>query len=64
LSAKYGIAADQLELELTESVLMDATQRHSGEFERLCRIGVRIASDDFGTGYPRSIICARFASRA
>jgi diguanylate cyclase (GGDEF)-like protein/PAS domain S-box-containing protein len=49
--AKYGIAADQLELELTESVLMDATQRHSAEFERLCRIGVRIAIDDFGTGY-------------
>ena len=49
--AKYGIAADQLELELTESVLMEATQRHSEEFERLRRIGVRLAIDDFGTGY-------------
>jgi len=49
--AKYGIAADQLELELTESVLMEATQRHSEEFERLRRVGVRLAIDDFGTGY-------------
>lgn len=49
--AKYGIAADQLELELTESVLMEATQRHSEEFERLRRLGVRLAIDDFGTGY-------------
>ena len=49
--AKYGIAADQLELELTESVLMEATQRHSEEFERLRRVGVRLAIDDFGSGY-------------
>jgi diguanylate cyclase (GGDEF)-like protein/PAS domain S-box-containing protein len=49
--AKYGVAADQLELELTESVLMEATQRHRDEFERLRHIGVRLAIDDFGTGY-------------
>ncbi len=49
--AKYGVAADRLELELTESVLMEATQRHSEEFARLRRVGVRLAIDDFGTGY-------------
>ena len=49
--AEYGIAANQLELELTETVLMEATQRHSEELARLRRIGVRIAIDDFGTGY-------------
>ncbi len=49
--AQYGIAPERLELELTESVLMEATQRHKQEFARLCRIGVRIAIDDFGTGY-------------
>ena len=49
--AKYSIAPYQLELELTESVLMEATQRHSEQLERLSRIGVRIAIDDFGTGY-------------
>jgi EAL domain-containing protein (putative c-di-GMP-specific phosphodiesterase class I) len=49
--AKYSIAPYQLELELTESVLMEATQRHNEQLERLSRIGVRIAIDDFGTGY-------------
>ena len=47
----HGIAANRLELELTESVLMEATQRHSDELARLRRIGVRISIDDFGTGY-------------
>ena len=33
--AKYSVASDRLELELTESVLMEATQRHNEELERL-----------------------------
>lgn len=49
--ATYGVAAERLELELTESVLMEATQRHSEEFARLRGVGVRLAIDDFGTGY-------------
>ena len=49
--ARHGVAADRLELELTESVLMEATQRHADEFERLRRLGVRLAIDDFGTGF-------------
>jgi diguanylate cyclase len=49
--AKHGVAPERLELELTESVLMEATQRHGEDFERLRRVGVRLAIDDFGTGY-------------
>jgi diguanylate cyclase (GGDEF)-like protein/PAS domain S-box-containing protein len=49
--AKYSVTSDQLELELTESVLMEATRRHSEELERLRHIGLRIVIDDFGTGY-------------
>ena len=48
---KWGIAPDMIEIELTESVLMDITQQHNDRFERLRRLGVRIAIDDFGTGY-------------
>ena len=48
---KWGIAPGKIEIELTESVLMDITQQQSDRFERLRRRGVRIAIDDFGTGY-------------
>lgn len=49
--ARYNIPAKQLELELTESVLLETTQRHADAFSRLRKIGVRLAIDDFGTGY-------------
>jgi diguanylate cyclase len=48
---KWAIAADTIEIEITETVLMDITQQHNDQFERLRRLGVRIAIDDFGTGY-------------
>ncbi|MFZ1431383.1 MAG: EAL domain-containing protein, partial [Geminicoccaceae bacterium] len=40
-----------LELELTESVLLDDDPRVHRELEELRRLGVAIALDDFGTGY-------------
>jgi diguanylate cyclase (GGDEF)-like protein/PAS domain S-box-containing protein len=49
--ARYDVAPERLELELTESVLLETTQRHSEAFKRLRKIGVRLAIDDFGTGY-------------
>jgi diguanylate cyclase (GGDEF)-like protein/PAS domain S-box-containing protein len=48
---KYGVAPSDLELELTETVLMETTQRHKATLERLHQIGVRLAIDDFGTGF-------------
>jgi EAL domain-containing protein (putative c-di-GMP-specific phosphodiesterase class I) len=48
---KWAIEPGSLEIELTESVLMDITQQHNERFERLRQLGVRIAIDDFGTGY-------------
>jgi diguanylate cyclase (GGDEF)-like protein len=48
---KWGIAPGKIEIELTESVLMDVTQQHDDRFQRLRKLGVRIAIDDFGTGY-------------
>jgi diguanylate cyclase (GGDEF)-like protein len=49
--ARFGVSPNQLELELTESVLMKTTQKHSDALDRLRRISVRITIDDFGTGY-------------
>jgi EAL domain-containing protein (putative c-di-GMP-specific phosphodiesterase class I) len=46
-----GVPPQKVELELTESVLMDASREHSDVLLRLRRAGFRIAIDDFGTGY-------------
>ena len=48
---RWQINPGDIELELTESVLMEATQRHNNTVENMRRLGVRIAIDDFGTGY-------------
>jgi diguanylate cyclase len=57
---KWGIAPGIIEIELTESVLMDITQQHNDRFERLRQLGVRVAIDDFGTGYSSLSYLANF----
>ena len=51
LVQKYQISASDLEIELTESVLMANPEEISGALSRLRDIGVLVAVDDFGTGY-------------
>ena len=46
-----GLAPHRLELEITESVLIDDYSRAQAILRRLKSLGVRIALDDFGTGY-------------
>lgn len=46
-----GIAANQLEIELTETAAMADAAHTSAVFGKLRDLGVRIAIDDFGTGY-------------
>ncbi|MDE2578586.1 MAG: EAL domain-containing protein [Hyphomicrobiales bacterium] len=46
-----GISPRRLELEITETVLMDAGPMARELLERIRAYGVRIALDDFGTGY-------------
>jgi EAL domain-containing protein (putative c-di-GMP-specific phosphodiesterase class I) len=46
-----SMAAGNLVLEVTESVLMDQDGAVLAALESLRRLGVRIAIDDFGTGY-------------
>jgi diguanylate cyclase (GGDEF)-like protein/PAS domain S-box-containing protein len=49
--AEFGLPLRILELELTESVLMDASRDHNEVLLRLREKGHRIAIDDFGCGY-------------
>ncbi|MGZ9129648.1 MAG: putative bifunctional diguanylate cyclase/phosphodiesterase, partial [Candidatus Binatia bacterium] len=49
--ASSGLQASRLELEITESSLLEKCDRNLGILEQLHELGVRIALDDFGTGY-------------
>jgi diguanylate cyclase (GGDEF)-like protein len=49
--AASGLPASRLELEITESVLLEKSARNIAVLNQLRELGVRIAMDDFGTGY-------------
>lgn len=49
--ADSGLAAERLELEITESVLLDNSDGNIRTLKALKKLGVRISLDDFGTGY-------------
>ncbi|MEN3374799.1 MAG: hypothetical protein V7604_154 [Hyphomicrobiales bacterium] len=49
--AASGLAPQRLELEITESVLLNDSEATRAILQQLHDLGVRIALDDFGTGY-------------
>ena len=48
---KYDVSPDMLELELTESALLEDNDQTASCLRELRAIGVKISLDDFGTGY-------------
>jgi diguanylate cyclase (GGDEF)-like protein len=51
LLARHGIPADQLILEITETVVVPEHRRVTEVLTRLRDLGVQLSVDDFGTGY-------------
>jgi EAL domain-containing protein (putative c-di-GMP-specific phosphodiesterase class I) len=58
--ARTGIAPHRLELELTESLLMEDNALSREVLIGFARIGVRVAIDDFGTGHSSLSYLKRF----
>ena len=46
-----GLSAEDLVLEVTETVLIDDADHATNVLEELRSLGVRVSIDDFGTGY-------------
>lgn len=46
-----GLAAERLELEITESVMMQNGEQTIAKLKEINALGVKISMDDFGTGY-------------
>ena len=58
---EYGVPAHLVELEITETAMMEHTELVSERVHALKQLGVRIALDDFGTGYSSLSFLNRFA---
>ena len=56
----YGVPPDMLELEITESVLLDDHRQVAEELNSLRAVGVTLSLDDFGTGYSSLSYLKRF----
>ncbi|KDC54149.1 GGDEF/EAL domain-containing response regulator [Pseudoalteromonas sp. S3431] len=48
---KYGVQPKNIELEVTESVVMDELETVINTLQELKKLGVEVAIDDFGTGF-------------
>jgi diguanylate cyclase (GGDEF)-like protein/PAS domain S-box-containing protein len=57
---RHGLAARMLEIELTESAIMENVQRMVETMVALKRLGVRLALDDFGIGFSSLSYLKRF----
>ena len=58
--SRSGVSADQLWLEVTESLMITEPTQALTALKQLNAIGVRIAIDDFGTGYSSLSLLQRF----
>jgi diguanylate cyclase (GGDEF)-like protein/PAS domain S-box-containing protein len=64
IASQNGTGALQLDLEITESLIMDDMERSIAKLEAIKSAGIGIAIDDFGTGYSSLSYIARLPVNA
>lgn len=57
---RMGLAPHHLELELTESIVMNSAELYVNKLQQLQDLGVQLSIDDFGTGYSSLSYLKRF----
>ena len=55
-----GLPADKLEIEITESIMIDSVDKALRCIDKIKNMGIKIAIDDFGTGYSSLSYLNRF----
>jgi EAL domain-containing protein (putative c-di-GMP-specific phosphodiesterase class I) len=58
--SEAGVPTSLIELEITESTLMQHTEQTLGTLDRLHRMGLTLSIDDFGIGYSSLAYLKRF----
>ena len=48
---KYQVPADHVEIEITESIMIDSLEKALDRIDEIKELGMKVAIDDFGTGY-------------
>lgn len=58
----YGVRPEQIEIELTESIMLKAPEDARQVVLGLQKLGVKVAIDDFGTGYSSLALLMQFSA--